>query len=116
MEVRRPAPVVVRLLVAHALAYPVALAWALGSIPFVVVGIASATGTALEDHMVAHRVLMRVAVPALASFVAMHAAGALWASSRDPRRARRVFAFAIALLAGVPVLVGGASWVWLMSL
>ncbi len=112
---RRRSDVVLRLLLAHALAYPVAVAWAFGSVPLLVVAVASATGTTLDDHEVAHRVLVRVAWPAALSFVLVHAAGVVWAWSRDPARGRRVFVLSSAVLGGVAVVAGGASWLWLMS-
>jgi len=115
MEATRRADVVVRLLVAHVLAYPVAIAWALGSIPLVVVLVASATGTALDDHAVTHLVLMRVAWPTVASFVLVHAAGVAWARAADARAGRNRFLVAMGLLAGLPAVAGGASWLWLMS-
>jgi hypothetical protein len=104
-----------RLLLAHALAYPVAVAWALGAIPVLVVGIASATGTSLDDEAIAHRVLVRVAWPALGSFALMHGAGVVWAFSRDDALGRRTFWGALAVLGGVALVGGGASWLWLMT-
>ena len=104
-----------RLLVAHAVAYPVALAWAVGSVPLLVVSVAAATGTSVADAEIVHRVLVRVAWPAALSFVAVHAAGAAWAWSADARRGGRLFAVATGAIAAVAVVVGGASWLWLMS-
>lgn len=115
MATRRRGEVVLRLLVAHALAYPVALAWAFGSVPLIVMSVASATGTSLEDAEVAHRVLVRVAWPAALSFAAVHATGAAWAWAADARWGRRLFAWSSGVLLAVAVLVGGASWIWLMS-
>jgi hypothetical protein len=106
---------VLRLLVAHALAYPVALAWAFGSVPLIVVLVASTTGTSLEDAEIAHRVLVRVAWPAVLSFAAVHAVGALWAWSADARRGWRVFVWTSGALLSVAVVAGGASWLWLMN-
>jgi hypothetical protein len=111
----RRGDVVLRLLVAHALAYPVALAWAFGSVPLIVLSVAAVTGTSLEDADIAHRVLLRVAWPAVLSFTAVHAAGALWAWSPDARRGWRIFAWSSGVLMTVAVVVGGASWIWLMN-
>ena len=111
----RRGDVVLRLLVAHALAYPVALAWAFGSVPLIVVSVAAVTGTSLEDGEIAHRVLLRVAWPAALSFAAVHAVGALWAWSPDARRGWRVFAWSSGLMLALAVVVGAASWIWLMS-
>ncbi len=115
MAAQRRGSVALRLLVAHAAAYPVALAWAFGSVPLLVVAVASASGPSLEDAEIAHRVLVRVAWPAALSFVAVHAAGAAWAWSPDARRGWRVFAWSSGALLGCALVVGGASWLWLMN-
>src|SRR5579872_4464022 len=96
-EGRRRAEIVVRLLVAHVLAYPVAFAWAVGSIPVVAIAMASSAAAPLDDHAVAHIVLLRIAWPAILSFVLVHAAGAAWAFARDPRRSRTWFLAGMAL-------------------
>jgi len=104
-----------RLLAAHGLAYPVAIAWAFGSIPLMVVRVASAVGLSLDDREIAHRVLLLVGWPSIGSFVLVHAAGAAWAFARDATRARRWFVAITAVLFGVPVVGGGASWIWLVT-
>ncbi len=104
-----------RLLVAHGLAYPVAIAWAFGSIPLSVVHVASVVGLTLDDKEIAHRVLLLVAWPSIGSFVLEHAAGAVWAFARDAARVRRLFVAATAVLLAVPIVGGGASWVWLVT-
>lgn len=115
MAARSGGQVALRLLVAHAVAYPVALAWAFGSVPLTVVAVASATGTSLEDAEIAHRVLVRVLWPAILSFAAVHAAGAAWAWSADARRGFRLFAWSSGALMAIAVVAGGGSWLWLMS-
>jgi hypothetical protein len=107
--------VALRLLIAHALAYPVALAWAFGSVPLIVVAVASASGTSLADAEIAHRVLVRVVWPAVLSFAAVHAAGATWAWSADARRGWRLFAWSSGALMAIAVVAGGVSWLWLMN-
>jgi hypothetical protein len=104
-----------RLILAHALAYPVAVAWALGAIPLVVVHLAPRAGTTLDDETVAARVLVRVAWPAVGAFAAVHAMGCVWAFSRDEARGRRLFIGVTALLVLIAVSVGGGSWLWLMA-
>jgi hypothetical protein len=111
----RSGAVAVRLILAHALAYPVAVAWALGAIPFVVVHLASRAGTPLDDKTVAALVLVRVAWPAIGAFVTVHAMGCVWVLSRDEERGRRLFIGVTALLVLIAVSVGGASWLWLME-
>jgi hypothetical protein len=113
VEGRREGDFVVRLLLAHAFAYPVATAWAFGTAPLVIVALAS--GPVLDHDTLVHRVLFGVAWPAIAAFVLVHAAGVIWARSTDPRRGRRVFALAMGLLSGLPILAGSASWLWLMT-
>jgi hypothetical protein len=93
-----------RLLAAHGVAYPVAIAWAFGSIPLMVVRVATAVGLTLDDEEIAHRV-----------FVLVHAAGAVWAFAKDAARARRLFIATTAVLLGVPIVGGGASWIWLVT-
>ncbi len=105
-----------RLLIAHGLAYIVATAWAFGSIPLIVVRVASAVGLSLDDHEIASRVLALVAWPSIGSFVLEHLVGVAWGLAGEAPRARRRFVIATAVLFGVPVVVGGASWIWLVSL
>jgi hypothetical protein len=104
-----------RLLAAHGLAYPVAIAWAFGSIPLIVVRVASAVGLTLSDEEIAHRVLVLVAWPSIGSFVLEHAAGLAWGLAGDAPRPRRLFIGVTAVLLAIPILVGGASWIWLVS-
>jgi hypothetical protein len=105
----------VRVLVAHFAAYPVMLAWALGSIPALIVRVASVVGTSLDDADVAHRVLVQLLWPVLVSAVLAHAAGVVWGLDRDEKRGKRIFVMSMAALGGVPVLGGAASWIWLMT-
>jgi hypothetical protein len=112
---RRASKVALRLLMAHGLAYPIATAWAFASVPAFVIHVASAVGTTLDDHVVAHRVLLGVAWPAVGTFVLVHLAGALWAFDSDERRGRRIFTATMVLLVGVAAVLGGASWIWLMT-
>ncbi|HEY3818516.1 MAG TPA: hypothetical protein VGL81_15185 [Polyangiaceae bacterium] len=112
---KRASKVALRLFMAHGLAYPVATAWAFASVPVFVVAVASQVGTTLDDETVAHRVLLRVAWPAIASFVLVHLAGVLWAVDRNEARGRRAFVLSLAGLTSVAVLGGGFSWVWLMT-
>jgi hypothetical protein len=107
--------ILLRLLIGHGLAYPIATAWAFGSVPALVIGIASQVGLTLDDQAVAHRVLVGVAWPAIGSFVLTHVAALVWGLDSDEQRGRRRFFVAMALLGVVPVVLGGASWVWLMT-
>jgi hypothetical protein len=113
--VNRASTAFLRLLAAHGLAYPVAIAWAFGSIPLSVVHVASVVGLTLDDREIAHRVLLLVAWPSIGSFVLEHAAGAVWAFARDAARMRRFFVATTAVLLAVPIVGGGASWIWLVT-
>jgi hypothetical protein len=87
------------------------MAWALGSLPVIIVSIAS---TRYEDAEIAREVLGYDLWPLIGSFALAHAAGAVWALSRDEARGRRAFLLALVLLGGIPVLVGGTLWAWLV--
>jgi hypothetical protein len=104
-----------RIFTAHGLAYPIAAAWAFAAVPRFVVSVASEAGVTLDDATVVHRVLCRVAWPAVVSFVLAHAAGAVWALHPDPTRGRRIFVTSLVALAGMAALLGGGSWFWLMT-
>jgi hypothetical protein len=105
----------VRIFIAHLVAYPIAFAWALGSIPAVIVGVVTVVGTNLDDADVAHRVLVRVLWPFIGSAVLAHLAGVVWGLDRNEKRGKRIFVVSMAALGGIPVLVGGGSWIWLMT-
>ncbi|HEY6459374.1 MAG TPA: hypothetical protein VIY73_04460 [Polyangiaceae bacterium] len=106
---------VLRFFIAHGLAYPIAIAWAFGSVPAFIIGIASRVGTSLEDADIAHRVLLAVAWPTGAAFLLAHVAGVLWGFAGDEARAKRRFFTGMAVLGGVPVVLGSASWIWLVT-
>jgi ABC-type sugar transport system permease subunit len=112
---KRASKVALRLFMAHGLAYPIATAWAFASVPLFVLSVASEVGITLDDQTVAHRVLLRVAWPAIGSFVLVHLVGVLWAFDPDEVRGRRVFRVALLALAAVAVVVGGITWIWLMT-
>jgi hypothetical protein len=112
---RRRSKAALRILMAHGLAYPIAVAWAFASVPAFVVSVASQVGITLDDATVAHRVLCRVAWPAVGSFVLVHLAGVAWAAYPDEARGRRIFLGTSAALAGVAAIVGAGSWIWLMT-
>lgn len=114
-KVKARSKVVLRFFIAHGLAYPIAIAWAFGSIPAFVIGIASRVGTSLDDADIAHRVLVGLAWPTIAAFVLAHVAGVLWGLARDEERAKKRFFAGMAVLAGVPIVLGGVSWIWLMT-
>ncbi len=112
---KRASKVALRIFLAHGVAYPIATAWAFASVPLLVVSVASRVGTTLDDATVAHLVLLRVAWPTIGAFVLVHLAGIAWAVDRNEVRGGRMFRWALAGLSVIAVLVGGASWVWLMT-
>jgi hypothetical protein len=112
---KRASKVALRLFAAHGLAYPVATAWAFASVPAFVIDVASEVGITLDDETVAHRVLLRVAWPAVGCFVLVHIAGAVWAFDRNEARGRRIFLVSLAVLVAIAVVGGGITWIWLMT-
>jgi hypothetical protein len=104
-----------RIFMAHGLAYPIATAWAFATVPLFVVAVASEVGLTLDDTTVAHRVLLRVAWPTSVAFVLVHLAGAFWAFDRNEPRGRRAFTLSLLALTAVPIVLGGVSWIWLMT-
>jgi hypothetical protein len=112
---KRASKVALRIFMAHGLAYPIATAWAFASVPMFVLNVASEVGITLDDETVAHRVLLRVAWPAIGSFVLVHLAGVYWAFDPDEARGRRVFRVALLGLTAIAVVGGGIWWAWLMT-
>jgi len=112
---KRASKAALRIFMAHGLAYPIATVWAFASVPVFVMNVAAEVGITLDDETVAHRVLLRVAWPTIASFVLVHLAGVLWAFDSNEDRGRRVFRVTLAGLFVIPVVVGGVSWIWLMT-
>ncbi len=106
---------VLRFFIAHGLSYPITTAWAFAAIPALVIGIASRVGTTLDDDVIAHKVLLGLAWPSGAAFLAVHVAGVVWGLERDDARGKRRFGIAMAVLAVVPIVLGGASWIYLMT-
>ncbi len=90
-------------------------AWALGSIPAVIVRVVSVVGTTLDDADIAHRVLLKLVWPVVVSGLLAHAAGVAWGLDVNDERGKRVFVVAMAALGGIPVLGGAVSWIWLMT-
>jgi hypothetical protein len=111
----RAKTVVVRVFIAHLIAYPIAFVWALGSIPLVIVGVVAAMGTSLDDAVIAHHVLLRLLWPVVPAALLAHLAGVVWGLDRNEKRGRRLFIVTMAVLGAVPVVVGGVSWIWLVT-
>jgi hypothetical protein len=111
----RAKTVFVRVFVGHLVAYPVAAAWAFGSVPALIAIIASRYGLTLEEKEIVHRVLWGLAVPVGVAALLEHLAGVVWGVDRNERRGKRIFIAATVVLLAVPILGGAASWIWLMT-
>ena len=105
-----------RLLIAHGLAYPVAFAWAIAAIPACIVSLPDAVVMGGSVDAVVQIVLRKLAWPAFGVFVVEHLAAIPWARAHasNAPRARRGFWIATGALFGVALVVGGASWLWLV--
>ncbi len=104
-----------RYVVAHVAAYPIAFLWAVASIP-IAIHLSIHDLDALHGDMDAIGTLIvgRVALPAGAAFALPHAIALPWAFAREAARLRRPTWIGIGALAALGVLVGAASWLWLV--
>jgi hypothetical protein len=105
----------VRIFIAHLIAYPIMLAWALGSIPLAIVGVVAALGTSLDDTVIAHHVLVRLLWTVVPAALLAHLAGVVWGFDRNEKRGKRLFIMGMTVLGAVPIVVGGISWIWLVT-
>jgi len=106
--------VVERVVVAHVAAYPIAFLTAIAAMPLTMYLHLSAMAK-LEDNpdVIGMYVVRLVAWPAGGVFLLAHLLVAPWVIDRDEVRGRRWFLRAAGALAGVVVLFGAASWLWL---
>jgi len=111
----RAKTIAIRVFVAHLFGYPVAMAWAVGSIPAVIARVAGRYGIDLKPEELTHYVLLGLLWPVVVTLVLEHFAGVVWGVDRNERRGKRVFVAATVVLLVVPILGGGASWIWLMT-
>jgi len=103
-----------RMAVAHVLGYPAAFVWACASIPLAI-HLSFHEIDALHEDMdaIGHLVVHEVACPAGAACAAAHLAGLLWALAAEGPRGMRRFFYAFGAVAGLGVLFGAGSWLWL---
>ena len=120
---RRAGTVVARMLVAHLVAYPVAMAWVVGSMPFCfpmlereltrASGIVLLWG-ALPMPAAAAIVVRASLVVGAIVFALEHAIGIVWCFDKDARRDRRRFAIASLVLGGAGALGAAIGWLWFL--
>ena len=103
-----------RLAAGHAFAYPVAVVWAMASIPLAIHLFIREIDLLHDKEAIGQFVVHRVAWPAGAAFVIVHLASLLWAFGADPVLGFKRFIRALAGIAAAGVLFGVGSWGWLM--
>ena len=104
-----------RYVIAHVAAYPIAFLWAVASIPLAI-HLSIHDLDAMHDDMdaIGKLIVRRLAWPAGAAFAIPHAIALPWAFGRDPARLRRPTWIGIGALGALGVLLGAASWLWLV--
>lgn len=106
--------IVERLAAGHFFAYPVAVVWAMASIPLSIHLFIHEIDLLPDKEAVGQFVVRRVAWPAGAAFLTVHLAAARWAFAADPAPGFKRFIQALAGIAAVGVLFGVVSWGWLL--
>ena len=106
--------IIERLMVGHVFAYPVAVVWAMASIPLTIHIFIREIDQLTDKEGMGQFVVYRVAWPAGAAFVLVHLASALWAFAPEPALGFKRFIKAFAQIAAAGVLFGLGSWGWLM--
>ncbi len=128
-EASPPAPIgrlrraVVPTLVAVSVALPLAIVWAIALMPL---GVRAIPDRVIQEStlapdvvkMLGDRVVRWLVTPCTVVFVVAHLVAVPWAlaPADDRKKARRLYWTAIAALTGLAVVLGGASWIWIMSL
>lgn len=101
-------------MVGHVFAYPLAVVWAMASIPLAIHLFIREIDLLPDQQAVGQFVVRRVAWPAGAAFVAGHLTSLLWAFAAEPAPGFKRFLKAYAGIAAAGVLFGLGSWGWLM--
>jgi hypothetical protein len=100
--------------VAHVLAYPIALLWAVAAIPLTIhLSIHDIDALSGEMEAVGKLVVRRLVWPAAGAAILAHAAGLPWAFTQDAARGMRRFFWSAGLLAAAGAASAAASWGWL---
>ena len=103
-----------RLLVAHFVAYPVGFVWAAASVPALVHLREEALFRIAEEADMAAFLTGKMFGPAGVGFALAHLVALPWAFAADDRRGLRRYLLGVGAVAGLALLVGGASWLWLL--
>ena len=111
----RAKTIALRVFIAHLAAYPVVMAWAVGSMPVLISRVAAVYGLDLSDAEITRHVLWALLWPVVPTALLEHLAGVVWGVDRNERRGKRIFVVSTLALLAIPILGGGASWIWLMT-
>lgn len=103
-----------RLVAGHFFAYPIAVVWAMASIPLAIHLFIHEIDLLPDKEAMGQLVVRRVAWPAGAAFVLVHLAAALWAFAAEPAAGFKRFIRATAGIAVVGALFALGSWGWLL--
>jgi hypothetical protein len=106
--------IVERLIAGHFFAYPIAVVWAMASIPLAIHLFIHQIDLLPDKEAVGQFVVRRVAWPAGLAFVVVHLTATLWAFAEEPALGFKRFIRSVAAIAIVGALFGVASWGWLL--
>jgi len=98
----------------HLFAYPIAVVWAMASIPLAIHLFIDEIDLLPDKEAVGQFVVRRVAWPAVTAFVVVHLTSTLWAFAAEPARGFKRFIRALAGIAVAGALFGLGSWGWLV--
>jgi hypothetical protein len=98
----------------HIFAYPIAVVWAMASIPLAIHLFIDEIDLLPDKEAIGQFVVRRVAWPAVAAFVIVHLTSTLWAFAGEPALGFKRFIRALAGIAAVGVIFGLGSWGWLI--
>jgi hypothetical protein len=114
---------VVPTVVAISVALPLAIVWAIALVPL---GVRAIPDRVIEQStmapevvkMLGDRVVHWLLTPCAVVFVVAHLVAVPWALAPVDHRkkARRLYWTAIGALTGLAVVLGGASWIWIVTL
>lgn len=103
-----------RLVLGHLAGYPLAFLWAVASIPLTIhLFFAELAPLESDPALMGKAVVRLVAWPAGAVFLLAHVVGLAGGLAQDPLRGKRIFFGGLGALAGMGLLAGAGSWLWL---